>query len=255
MTASSRKYFVVIGCSVLDRELSQAASLSPHKIEKHILSKGLHDIGCVNMRMRLQEAIDAHSHSSCDAVLLGYALCNLGIAELKAPDHCPLVVTRAHDCITLFMGSRQRYADYFAKNPGTYFLTPGWVEHGEETGELRQITLQTRMGMNDSYEELVAKYGEDNAQYLWEELHQTMQHYSAVAYIDTGVAPPEQFEPEAQQRARSKGWKYDRLQGDLRLLQALLAGEWKEEDFLVVPPGQTIQATYDDSLVRVRPPA
>jgi len=130
----SSKRFLVIGCAVLVRELELAASRSPHKIEFQILSKGLHDIGCVGMRERLQEAIDSHVTTDFDAVILGYGLCNLGVVGLKAPAHCPLVITRAHDCMTLFMGSRERYAKYFAENPGTYFLTPGWIEHVEETG-------------------------------------------------------------------------------------------------------------------------
>jgi len=110
------------------------------------------------------------------------------------------------------------------------------------------------MGMNDSYEELVAKYGEDNAQYLWEELHQTMEHYTGLTYIDTGSAPREQFEPQARQRAEKEGWKYEILTGDMRLVDALLSGTWNDEEFLVVPSGHHIRATYDDRLVRAEAP-
>ncbi|MFV1980286.1 MAG: DUF1638 domain-containing protein [Rhodothermia bacterium] len=31
------------------------------------------------------------------------------------------VLPRAHDCITLLMGSRTRYLEYFKAHPGTYF--------------------------------------------------------------------------------------------------------------------------------------
>lgn len=254
MNTDSSKHLLVISCAVVSRELEVAAAHSPHKLEFHILSKGLHDIGCAGMRERLQEAIDQHVTSSHDAVLLGYALCNNGIVGLKAPAHCPLIVTRAHDCITLFMGSRQRYADYFQQHPGTFFLTPGWIEHGEEKGDLRQLTMQSRMGMNDTYDELVAKYGEDNAEFLWEELHHPMEHYSGLTYIDTGAAPREQFEPEARKRADKEGWKFESLSGDNRLFNAFASGHWNEEDFLIVPPGQIIQATHDDSIIRAEVP-
>jgi hypothetical protein len=52
-----------------------------------------------------------------DAVAFGYAPCGSGIVGLTARS-IPVVAPRAHDRITLFMGSHQRYADYFLDKCG-----------------------------------------------------------------------------------------------------------------------------------------
>ena len=81
----------------------------------------------------------------------------------------PIVVPRAHDCITFYLGSRERYRDYFEEHPGTYWYSPGWIETSIQPGRHR-------------YEALLRKYidqfGEDNARYLAECNEQWMSEYS-----------------------------------------------------------------------------
>ena len=90
------------------------------------LPAGLHDTGAKSMRQRIQQEIDAANVSDYDNIVLGYALCGMGVAGLKAPA-IPLVVPRAHDCITLLMGSREKYhSDYFKANTGVYFRSVAW---------------------------------------------------------------------------------------------------------------------------------
>ena len=52
---------------------------------------------------------------------------------------------------------------------GTYFKTTGWIERDEVAEELKQLSIPNQMGMDMSYEELVEKYGEDNARFLWDD--------------------------------------------------------------------------------------
>ena len=172
-----RRRFRLISCDVLYREMLDVVARSPHTVDIEFLPKGLHDIGCLGMRERLQAAVDRTEPDKYDALLLGYGLCNNGISGLQART-IPLVVARAHDCMTLFFGERERYMNYFQAKPGTYFLTSGWIERGEANGELRQLSIQHQTGMDMQYEELVKKYGEDNAQYLWDTLCDTVRHYS-----------------------------------------------------------------------------
>ena len=44
----------------------------------------------------------------------------------------PLVLPRAHDCITLLMGSRTEFERYFQDHPGVYYRSTGWVERGAD---------------------------------------------------------------------------------------------------------------------------
>lgn len=238
----------LISCEILFREICHAATRSPHTVDTEFLPKGLHDIGCTGMRERLQTAIDRVDTGSYDAILLGYGLCNNGIDGLCARD-LPIVVPRAHDCITLFFGDRERYLDYFHNNPGTYFLTTGWIERGEATGELRQLSIERATGMDSTYEELVAKYGEDNARFLYDQLCDMTKHYTKIAFVEMGVEPNDSYRRYAEETARSREWQFEAIRGDMRLLHLLADGEWPERDFLVVEPGHRITVSHDALII------
>jgi hypothetical protein len=118
--------FRLIACQVLTREVNLVVSRSPHSIDIEILTMGLHDLGA-SMAPHLQARIDDVDNHGYDAILMGYALCGRGTEGLRAR-RTPLVLTRAHDCIGLLMGSRFRYLDYFNAHTGVYFRSPGWIE-------------------------------------------------------------------------------------------------------------------------------
>jgi len=242
----------LVSCEVLYRELCHLIARSPHQVDLQFLPKGLHDIGSVGMVERLQAAIDAADVPGYDAILMGYALCNNGIAGLRAR-RLPLVIPRGHDCMTLFFGNREKYMQYFQDNPGTYFLTSGWIERGAATGELHQLSISSKNGMDLTFEQLVEKYGEENARFLFDELCDTTKHYRQITYIAMGVEPGRQFEQQAEERARERGWTFDRVQGNLTLLERLVSGPWDDSDFLVVPPGHMVVTTYDDRIIASEP--
>jgi hypothetical protein len=242
----------LIACEVLYRELCAAVARSPHQIDIGFLPKGLHDIGSAGMVARLQSAVDAVDPTLYDAIIMGYALCNNGVAGLKARS-IPVVIPRGHDCMTLFFGSRERYLDYFNNNPGTYFLTSGWIERGVATGELQQLSISAQTGMDMTYDQLVEKYGEDNAKFLYEQLCNTARNYGQFTYIAMGVEPGEMFRDEAQRRADERNWKFDQVKGDLSLIERLVNGAWDEKDFLVVRPGHRVVVNYQDSIISAEP--
>jgi hypothetical protein len=234
---------LLIGCGLLIRELSDAIVRSPHLIDATFLPAGLHDTGAKSVRQRLQQEIDAANASDYDAIVLGYALCGMGIAGLKAPG-IPLVVPRAHDCITLLMGSREKYSEYFKANTGVYFRSVAWVERGREMHD--QLGAN---GLSQDRDALIARYGEDAGQYLYEEATRYQRSYSKLTYIRTGSEFDDRFAEQAQAEAREKKWTYEEFPGDPTLFHRLLAGDWQSE-FLVVPPGHEILATYDEEIFR-----
>ncbi len=133
----------LIACEIFYRELCAAIARSTNQIDVEFLPKGLHDIGQAGMSARLKEVLAAVDESGYEAVLLGYALCSNGLVGLAART-IPLVAARAHDCITLFLGGKERYLDYFLKNPGAYFKTSGWIERGEDLCRPDRIRSKTR---------------------------------------------------------------------------------------------------------------
>jgi hypothetical protein len=239
----------LIACEIFYRELCAAVARSVNRIDAEFLPKGLHDMGQADMSLRLKEALDSVDESQYQAVVLGYALCSNGLLGLAAKT-IPLVVPRAHDCITLFLGGKERYLDYFYKNPGVYFKTSGWIERAEGLDQAGQDSIQSQTGMNYSYEELLAKYGEDNARFLYDQLHNTTRNYNKIAFIQMGIEPDDRFEQRARDDATSLGWNYEKLQGDMSLIQDLLDGRWDDERFLVVPPGNRIAPSYDERIIR-----
>ena len=238
----------LISCEIFYREMCLAAARSCNRVDVEFLPKGLHDIGSAGMLERLQSTLDQVDAAKYDRVLFGYGLCNNGLVGLRATS-LPLVVPRAHDCITLFLGSKERYLQYFYDHPGVYFLTTGWIERNE-VGELRQASVQHKSGMDWSYEELAAKYGEDNARFLHEQLAAKPTHYRQMTFIEMGLEPNDSFERRSQEEAAKRGWSYEKIPGDFSLLQRLVDGSWEGAEFLVVEPGQRIEASYDELVIK-----
>ena len=242
--AAETARYKLIACEILYRELCYCAALSPNIVDLQFLPKGLHDLGEQKMTARLQEAIDGVDRERYQAILLGYALCNNGIRGLRSP--LPLVVPRAHDCITLLLGSKERYQEVFHANPGTYFESTGWVERNEAA----EGGISEQLGLRKSYEDYVREYGEDNAKYLMEVLGDGLHNYSAYAYIGSSFGDFRHYERRTEEDAQARGWSFHRLEGDLGLLRRLVDGPWDAADFLVVQPGRTIGPSHDAGVIR-----
>jgi len=242
----------LISCEVLYREMCAVVARSPNEVDVEFLPKGLHDLGGPPMRKRLQDAIDHVDAEHYEAVLLGYALCGNGTAGLTARQ-LPLVIPRAHDCIALLMGSRERYQDYFEQNRGVYFSSTGWRERGINLEQDTLRVVRNKTGAGHTLEDLIAHYGEDNGRFLFEELNGYQKTYRQLTYIATGLEPDERFEREAKDEAAGKGWEFERVEGDLCLFERLVSGDWNEHDFLIVPPGWRVTATFDTGILDKEP--
>jgi len=248
----------VIACEVLRRELYHAAARAPHAARVTLLPQGLHD-NSDTCRRRLQNEVDAAGPDACDAVLLGYGLCNNSLVGVRA-GAVPLVVPRAHDCITLLLGSKERYRRLFEEAPGTYWFSSGWVEQQDASGEA--IAPRPNSGLGPEYradwDDLVARYGEDNARYLAEFMSGWETEYTRGALIRFPFDRDLGLEARVRAICREKGWEYVEVQGDLALLEAGLGppdGRWDEDRFLTVPPGQAVRASYDEAILAAEPAA
>jgi hypothetical protein len=238
-----------IFCQVLTREMKSAISRSMHSVEMEILPMGLHDLGA-SMRPHLQERIDAADGDGYDAILLGYALCGRGTEGLRA-GITQLVLPRTHDCIGILMGDRHRYQAYFDTHPGVYFRSPGWVEFSapEQVLQPAYASAKNRIGERRSREELIAQYGEENGNYLFEQFQAFRRNYTGLTYISTGVESEDAFRSQARAEAEKAGWRFEEVQGSLALLERLVNGEWDAAEFLVVPPGATVPGSLGEFIV------
>jgi len=123
----------VLACEVLAREVFYCAARSANTIDIELYTQGLHDNANV-CRETLQPRIDAAARGPYGAIVLAYGLCNNAVIGIEARA-IPLVIPRAHDCITLFLGSKERYQTLFSQRPGTYYHTSGWLEYPDRGGD------------------------------------------------------------------------------------------------------------------------
>src|SRR5271157_3866211 len=171
-------FLKVIACEIAARELYYLAARSKHLIDIDLLTQGYHDTPTAG-RAEIQRRIDAVPAGKYDAIVLGYGLCSNILLGLGTA-HTPLVIPRAHDCITFFLGSKERYQQYFTERPGTYYYTSGWLEFARRRGAKgpvwggASLPAGANFGIQGTYEEWVQKYGEDQAKYLMEEMSRWM---------------------------------------------------------------------------------
>lgn len=237
----------LIACEVFTRELSIAAAKSKHIIDTVFLPFGLHQTPN-ELRNRIQAEIDASEGGVYDFIILGYCLCSRGTADLIARS-IPVVIPRAHDCITLFLGSRTRYEKEFGAHPGTYYYSPGWIERSDGDVEQGYIGERKSRETEERYNEYVKKYGEDNAKYLIEQESLWLANYTRAAFINTNIGTIDSYQGFVQRVASSHSWEYQEITGDMTFIERLVNGEWPEGDFLVLKPGQQVIETYDTRII------
>ena len=144
---------LALTCEVLARSVYLCAARSRHVVDVRLNRRGLHD-DPPNLRAILQAEIDEIS-APYDAVVLAYGLCGGATAGLRC-GAIPLVVPRAHDCITLFLGDRARYQAEFSANPGTYWYVQDYLERTDDGSAFGGVGAVSDASALETYREYVA---------------------------------------------------------------------------------------------------
>jgi hypothetical protein len=176
------------------------------------------------LRVSIQEAIDGLS-PSYKTVLLLFGFCGNAMVGVKA-DSRSLVLPKAADCIPLFIGSR---GERDAHGTDVYFFTGGYINSG---GSIAADTSK-----------VFKRYGEDRALSI---LKKMLGHYRNFSVIDTGAFDLAEVQAKVEKFALPLEIPVKVIRGNLRLIAALLSGNWNEDEFLVVEPGKEI--SFEDSL-------
>jgi len=210
----------IIACATVIEEM---LPLLPPQVQVQTLDFGLH-LRPDGLRVSLQNAINATS-DAVDTILLGYGLCSLAVLGLHSATST-LVVPRVDDCIAIFLGSRAAYRQQASSEPGTYYLTKGWIEAGDSPFA--------------EYDRLVECYGSERADRM---IRLTLKNYSRLAFINTGQYDIERYRAYARQASERLGLRYEEIQGSNELVKKMIYGPWDDE-FVVAPPGREIR--YQD---------
>ena len=210
----------MIACETVIQEVR---SLMPPDLLFHTLESGLH-LYPDKLRKALQEAVD-NTPADVRTIILGFGLCSMAVVGLKAR-HSQLIVPRVDDCIGIFLGSRQRYMEELKKEPGTYFLSKGWIEAG--------VTLV------EEFEQMVERYGRTRAEKVQKAM---LRHYVRLAFIDMGYQDGSRYRKFARHAAAQLDLRYEEIKGTNQLLKKMISGPW-DSDFIITPPGHEI--THED---------
>ena len=206
----------VIACATVIEEM---LGWLPLDVEHEVLDFGLH-LRPEKLREALQAKIDEAS-AGADVLLLGYGLCSMAIVGLQARN-AHLVIPRVDDCIAIFLGSCAAYKEQAKQEPGTYYLTKGWIEVGDTPFE--------------EHKQLVEKYGEARARRMTGLM---LKNYRRLAFINTGQYDIERFREYAKTTAKSFDLRFEEIDGSPALVQKMVNGPWDHE-FMVVAPGETV---------------
>lgn len=218
---------VIVACRVMQALMEPY--LQAARLPATFLEYGFHRTPQL-MAPALQEEIDRIVEPS--TILIGYGLCGNGLVGLHARQHT-LIVPRMDDCIAMLLGSYARYRQEFEVEPGTYYVTKGWLESGSHP--LKE------------YRELLEKYDPETADWIIDEEY---HNYKRLVFV-----APDQAELDAyRERAREVaefcaarwGFRYQELIGSNEFIRRLMIEAphlaASNDDFLVIPPGGEIQA-------------
>jgi hypothetical protein len=209
----------IIACETVGEEVE---NLIPKSIPCRLLEFGLH---CTPEKLNviLQKEID-QTQKDVDTILFGYGMCSEGTLGLEARNF-RLVIPRVDDCIGLFLGSKAEYLKQCFKAPGTFYLTKGWIECGDDP--------------YTEYLKMRERYGHEKAYWLEKRV---IENYTRLALINTGNFNMEKYREYAKREAEFFNLTFEEIPGSNVLIRKLIQGDW-DEGFVVVEPGGKVH--YD----------
>ncbi len=229
----------LLACDVFKEELTEFGGETPpwHRIE--YLEMGLHDQPN-NLRTEVQAAIARlEADPNVEVILLAYGLCGNGLLGIRA-ERCPLILPRAHDCVSILLGGMEPHSALLKENPGTYFYSPGWVRGKRVPGPDREAHL--RKVYDARYPD-----DEDMVDDLVEADAYGFAHHNCAAYVD--LTENAEAESYCKDCAKHLGWQFKRLKGDSSMLLNLIKGNWPADRYLTIPPGHEVALEGQSNLI------
>ena len=224
---------VILACPVF-RAWLEANLPGPVAERVSFLDEGLH-ARPAGLRQAIQTAVDGMRQPSL--VALAYGLCGNGLHGVRAGIHT-LLIPRSHDCIAILLGSNAAYRTQMDGEPGTYFLSPGWIRSGRNP--------------LDEFRAYERKYGAETAAWL---MDAQFRRYRRLILVGQDTRELDLVRPKALEIAEycaRWGMRYEERLGSGEYLRRLVAAltllaatganraDWAQDDILIIPPGGTI---------------
>lgn len=212
---SARRH--VIACATVIEDM---LPILPQDVTHEVLDFGLH-LDPNSLKQVLQDKINEAS-ADVDVLLLGYGLCSMAVVGLTATT-ATLVIPRVDDCTAIFLGSCHAYQREHQKEPGTYYLTKGWIEVGDTPF--------------DEHNLLVERYGKAKAERMTKLM---LKNYTRLALINTGQYEIEKYREYSKKTAKTFDLRFEEIEGSSNMIEQMLTGPW-DDDFVVIRPGESVK--------------
>lgn len=181
-----------------------------------------------NLRKTLQAEIDSITTPSL--IVLAYGLCGNGLKDIQSGIHT-LLMPKTEDCIAIFLGSDAAYRKEFNANPGTHYLTGGWLEAG--SGPLKE------------YEKYVEKFGQETADWVMDQQYRNYKRIALVGHSDEDLAAYRERAMQVAEYAKRWNMTYHEISGSDGYIRRLMkvATDLSKADhaFQVILPGEKIK--------------
>lgn len=212
---------VLVACRIFEPEFEMLCK-SESNIEIRYLDQGLHRCP-QKMPSLVQDQIEQVA-ARAGEIVLGYGLCSNGIAGVTASGP-GLIVPRCHDCIAFFLGSCSAYREALKKQPGTYYLTAGWINEGQDPLGIIENDYTPRLGRKTA---------------VWG-MKEELKNYSHIVFINTGADNSEYLRQRTVENAKFFKKEFMEIRVDLSFLNMLLYGPYLDENFIFLKPGERIE--------------
>src|SRR5271157_354925 len=207
----------VIACEVLIKEM---LDFMPPGMEHEALDVGLH-VNPQSLKRALKESIE-RSADTIETIILGYGLCSRAVEGLGSVSST-LVAPRVDDCIGILLGSREAHRSEVLREPGTYYLTRGWIDAGKHLFE--------------EYDYMERRFGPEKARRLMDTM---LKHYTRLAFVQIGhEGDLDRYLEYCHRTSQRFGLRLEEITGSVALVQKMIFGPWDEE-FVLVQPGPEI---------------
>ena len=168
----------VVACDIMKRELDKALEGIPGVAEVVYLQAALH-VNPAKMKEAIKQQIES-IRGGVDVIFLGYGFCQ-SLKGIEEEFDIPVIFPQMDDCISILF-TPERRGEEIERAAGTWFMTPGWAEAGEEM-VFKELHIERLKGLGiDPLE--IAK--------------ELFTAYRRGLYIDTGVGGNEYFIARAE---------------------------------------------------------
>jgi hypothetical protein len=241
---------IAIVCDVMKNDLLKITKdKNIENLDFIFLEQHLHNTPDI-MRQKIQEEIDKVG-DNYEKIILGYGLCSNGVIGLVSKNH-EIIIPKVDDCISLFLGSKERYLEEFKKDPATYYFCKGWIEYGGDpyrgylvwTGKENKIPKEW-LRAAERYG--TKRYEESIARYLVVDL---LRNYKRILLINNNdiedihrkyISEMIDFLNQVLERKLI----LEEVKGSSKFMEKLLSSGWDQNNFLRIKPGQkTLQELF-----------